>query len=125
MGMAPGTGAVPTGCPGPNGDSTYGGCTTQCKWGPFCGDDVVQNPPEECDLGKNKGNTSLGSNGCTFACKKPHFCGDHIVDNDLGEQCDLGSNNNEALDACGNPSSAPDAKVYCDSHCLIPPGIIQ
>ena len=39
-----GSGATPAGCPGPNDDKTYGGCTTQCKWGPFCGDSTVQGP---------------------------------------------------------------------------------
>ena len=111
--------------PGQNDDNTYNGCTNQCKWGPFCGDGVVQNPPEECDLGKHNGDTTLGSNGCTFGCKKPHFCGDGIVDTDLGEQCDLGANNGVTLDASGNPSNAVDAKIYCDKQCLIPPGIIQ
>ena len=120
-----GTGATPAGCPGPNNDGTYGGCTTQCKWGPFCGDGVVQNPPEECDLGKKNGDTSLGGDGCTFGCKKPHFCGDGNVDTDLGEKCDLGANNGVALDASGNPSNAADAKIYCDTKCQIPPGIIQ
>ena len=120
-----GTGSTPAGCPGPNNDSTYGGCTPQCKWGPFCGDAVVQNPPEECDLGKKNGDTSLKGDGCTFACKRPHFCGDGKVDTDLGEKCDLGANNGVALDASGNPSNAPDAKVYCDTKCQIPPGIIQ
>jgi fibro-slime domain-containing protein len=27
-----GTGPLPAGCPGPNSDTAYGGCTTQCKW---------------------------------------------------------------------------------------------
>ncbi len=53
-----GTGPVPAGCPGSNSDTTYGGCTTQCKWGAFCGDGTLQGPPdgpEECDLGKENG----------------------------------------------------------------------
>jgi cysteine-rich repeat protein len=32
-----GTEPVPLGCPGPNNDATYGGCTTQCTYGLFCG----------------------------------------------------------------------------------------
>jgi len=95
---------MPSGCSGANNDSTYGGCTTQCKFGPFCGDNTVQNPPEECDLGKHNGDTSLGSSGCTIGCTKPHYCGDGIVDTNLGEQCDLGANNGQP----GQP---------CDSQC--------
>jgi hypothetical protein len=44
-----GTVAVPVGCLGPNGDNTYGGCTTNCVWGHRCGDGIVD-PGEECDL---------------------------------------------------------------------------
>ena len=99
-----GTGTTPSGCSGPNNDTTYGGCTTQCKFGPFCGDGNVQNPPEDCDLGKQNGDTSLGASGCTIGCTKPHFCGDGIVDTNLNEQCDLGDNN-------GKPGQP------CDSQC--------
>jgi hypothetical protein len=66
----------------------------------------VQNPPEECDLGKENGDTSPGSAGCTFGCTKPHYCGDGIVDTNLGEQCDLGANNGQK----GQP---------CDTQCQI------
>jgi len=86
-----GTVPVPANCSGPNNDSTYGGCTTQCKWGTFCGDNVV-NGPEECDKGKDNG-TQYGTDGCTIGCTKPHYCGDGVVDTDRGEQCDLGSEN--------------------------------
>lgn len=99
-----GTVPVPEGCVGSNDDATYGGCTTQCKYGPFCGDDTTQNPEEECDLGKRNGDASLGPDGCTLACKKPHFCGDRNVDSNLGEQCDLGADN-------GKPGE------HCDTNC--------
>ena len=68
-----GTVPVPASCVGPNNDNTYGGCTTKCTWGPYCGDGIVQSPPEECDLGKLNG-SDLGPNGCTFGCTKPRFC---------------------------------------------------
>jgi fibro-slime domain-containing protein len=117
-----GTVPVPASCPGPNSDSTYGGCTTQCHWGGFCGDGIV-NGPEECDNGKSNG-TQRGAGGCTLGCTKSHYCGDGIVDTDRGEQCDLGSNNGVSLDSSGNPSSAPDAQIYCTADCNIPPGIV-
>jgi fibro-slime domain-containing protein len=120
---------VPAGCPGPNDDSTYGGCTTQCKWGNFCGDNIVQGPPngsEECDLGKQNGDTSAGSK-CSISCKAPRTCGDGKVDTDLGEECDLGGNNGAKLDSQLQPVSDPNdpgARVYCESNCTIPPGIV-
>jgi fibro-slime domain-containing protein len=123
-----GTVPVPAGCVGPNDDSAYGGCTTACKYGPFCGDGVVQGPPpngpEECDLGKNNGNTSLGSAGCTIGCLKPHFCGDGSLDTDLLEKCDLGPLNGAKLDATGVPSDSSDATVHCNLDCTIPAGLI-
>jgi hypothetical protein len=87
---------VPSSCPGPNSDTTYGGCTTQCTYGPFCGDGIV-NGPEQCDLGKNNGAT-YGQGGCTLGCTIPHFCGDGIVD--PGEECDLGANNGLSGQPC-------------------------
>jgi fibro-slime domain-containing protein len=122
-----GTVPVPAGCVGPNSDTAYGGCTTQCKWGAFCGDGVVQgssNGPEECDLGKQNGNTSLGKDACTFTCKKPHVCGDGIVDTNLGEECDMGALNGVAVDANGNAASGPDTQVLCSRDCTIPPGVV-
>ena len=86
-----GTGPMPAGCDGPNADGVYGGCTTQCKFGPFCGDNIV-NGPEKCDLGRNNG-TTCGADGCTYGCTK-HYCGDGIVD--PGEVCDLGPLNGHA-----------------------------
>ena len=122
-----GSGTTPSGCPGPNNDTTYGGCTTQCKWGPFCGDATVQSPPngpEECDLGKQNCN---GTSGCSIACQAPRACGDGKVDTDLGEECDLGGNNGLKLDSNLQPvadQNGPDGAVYCTSDCKIPPGIV-
>jgi len=128
-----GTIPVPAGCPGPNNDNTYGGCTTKCTWGTFCGDGTV-NGPEQCDLGKLNG-SDLGPNGCTFGCLKPHYCGDDIVDTNLGEQCDLGTLNGMCLDGQKNPvgclenagcsfsaccSCPAGTVVFCDTTCSIP-----
>jgi fibro-slime domain-containing protein len=118
---------VPAGCTGPNNDDTYGGCKKDCTYGPFCGDSKVQTDnggKEECDLGKSNGDTSLGKDGCTIGCLKPHFCGDKIVD--TGEDCDLGELNGQKLDSgsATSPSDSQDAKVYCNTDCTIPDGIV-
>ena len=114
-----GTVPLPASCPGPNDDTTYGGCKTDCTWGPFCGDNVVQSPPEQCDLGNQNG-SNLGQGGCTFGCTTPHYCGDSYIDTNLGEECDMGAKNGQTLDASGNPSSASDAQIYCTTNCKIP-----
>jgi fibro-slime domain-containing protein len=90
-----GTGPLPTGCPGPNDDNTYGGCTTKCTWGGFCGDNIV-NGSEECDDGPKNG-TQYGGGGCTLGCTRAHFCGDSVVDTAQGEECDLGAANGGEL----------------------------
>jgi cysteine-rich repeat protein len=95
------TGTRAADCVGPNNDSTYGGCTTSCKFGPFCGDGNTDKPDEQCDNGKDNG-AAYGQGGCTLGCTIPHFCGDGIVDS--GEECDLGTNNGGK----GQP---------CDIHC--------
>jgi fibro-slime domain-containing protein len=120
---------VPAGCPGPNNDTTYGGCTTQCKWGAFCGDGAVQAPPagpEQCDQGKQNGDASAGKNKCGITCKQPRSCGDGILDTDLGEKCDLAAKNGLPLDVQMEPVSDPNdpnAQVLCDTDCTIPAGI--
>jgi fibro-slime domain-containing protein len=117
-----GMAALPAGCPGPNDDTTYGGCTTNCTWGPFCGDSVVQSPPagpEQCDLGKQNGATTTGADRCSIACQNPRVCGDGVADTDLGEQCDLGPNNGVALDDQMQPTDA-GGQIYCNTDCTIP-----
>jgi len=118
-----GSGKTPDNCSGKNDDSTYGGCTTKCKYGPFCGDKIV-NGPEECDLGKDNGDTSLGKDGCSIGCLKPHFCGDGIVDTDLKEECDLKDLNGKKVDSSGAESDSPEAIIKCTTDCAIPPGIV-
>lgn len=118
--------SVPNGCPGPNNDTAYGGCTTKCTWGPFCGDGAVQSPPdgpEQCDLGKQNGAATDGQNRCSATCRNPRVCGDGIADTDLGEQCDLGDKNGVSLDANLLPVTdpmSPAGQVYCTKECLIP-----
>lgn len=114
---------VPDACAGPNADGTYGGCTTRCLYGPFCGDGQV-NGDEACDLGMLNGQVS-GKDGCTQGCTKPHYCGDGLVDTVLREECDLGPLNGLRLDRDLNPSSATDAEVYCTSDCSIPQTLVR
>jgi cysteine-rich repeat protein len=92
-----------------NNNTTYGGCTMMCKFGPYCGDGMLQADQEECDLGSRMNTGGYGQQGCTPGCRKPHFCGDTIVDSNQGEQCDLGSNNG-TMGAC----CTMDCKVNVD-----------
>jgi fibro-slime domain-containing protein len=83
---------VPETCAGPNGNPAHNGCTTECKWGPFCGDGQVNDDSEKCDNGKN--NDDYGAaNGCAPGCKLPARCGDEIIQADFDEECDDGSKN--------------------------------
>jgi len=77
-----------------NNDTQYGGCTTMCKFGPFCGDGTPNMPDEECDLGKDNKPSPYGApGGCTMGCKIQHFCGDGKVDGAFHEECDAGAAN--------------------------------
>jgi hypothetical protein len=57
-----------------NNDVLYGGCSTQCKYGPRCGDAKLQDL-EECDLGPDNGTGEFlpdsvpCDDGCRFAAK--------------------------------------------------------
>lgn len=80
-------------------DGTYGHCTPDCKYGPFCGDGVVQPGEEECDDGVNL--SPYG--GCAPGCELGAYCGDGVVDSLFGEQCDDGVNDggyNECDEGC-------------------------
>jgi len=106
-------------CPGRNNDTLYGGCKTNCKWGPFCGDGNTDTPQEQCDKGKDNG-SDLGPDGCTFGCMTPHYCGDGITDTDRGEQCDLGDLNGVPLKADGTKSDDPTTdNPRCNKDCTI------
>jgi hypothetical protein len=94
-------------CAGKTNDGSYGGCTMECKYGPYCGDGKVDMANgEECDAGSRGNNVTYGNtDGCAPGCKRPHFCGDGNVDEAEGEQCDLGM---------GNGGTAP-----CTKECKV------
>ena len=89
-----------------NADNVYGGCTTQCTLGPYCGDrNVDADFGEECDDGINL--SSYGqTNGCAPGCRKVPFCGDGKVDSLYGERCDDGDRNGTGA-------------TMCDSNCKL------
>jgi fibro-slime domain-containing protein len=76
-----------------NADDAYGGCTTQCTVGPYCGDGNVDTAyGEECDDGFNQ--TVYGqTKGCGPGCRTVPYCGDGKVDSLFGEECDDGPDN--------------------------------
>jgi fibro-slime domain-containing protein len=85
-----------------NDDTKYGGCTTKCKYGPFCGDAAVEvgpnamMPVEECDDGSAMNIFVYGQKGqCSPSCKWAHYCGDGVFDPE--EQCDLGAGNGDGM----------------------------
>jgi cysteine-rich repeat protein len=116
-----GSGTTPANCPGPNNDTLYGGCKTNCKWGPFCGDGNTDSPTEQCDIGKDNGHNLDSASGCSFGCTKPHFCGDGIIDSGAPryEQCDMGDKNGKKVNAAGELSTDPNDKIYCLPDCTI------
>ncbi len=69
----------------------YGGCDSECKRMPYCGDGIVTDP-EVCDDGVNDG--SYG--GCAKSCMSlGGYCGDEKVQKEAGEECDYGTGNND------------------------------
>ena len=80
-------------------DGSYGGCTPDCQFGPYCGDGVVQTEHGEvCDDGLNLGGDA---SACSPGCQSTGgVCGDGVVQTDNGEQCDDG--NTEDGDGCSS-----------------------
>jgi fibro-slime domain-containing protein len=79
-----------------NNTGLYGQCKANCTPGPFCGDGIVQKPPETCDDGVNDG--SYGT--CTPTCQIGPYCGDGIVQSPQ-ETCDQGPANSAAAYGAG------------------------
>jgi hypothetical protein len=80
-----------------NSDTAYGGCTTKCVYGPYCGDGNVDSSfGEQCDDGVNL--SSYGqTTGCAPGCRNAPYCGDNKVDSLHGEECDNGPDNGKSL----------------------------
>ena len=94
-----GTMTPPAECLGHSNDGSYGGCTNECKYGPYCGDGMLDiDAGEECDLGTKMNIGGYGDKGCTPGCKRTHYCGDGS--SDPGEECDLGDASNGTDPAC-------------------------
>jgi fibro-slime domain-containing protein len=104
-----------------NNDETYGGCRTDCTWGPFCGDGIP-NGPEECDDGMNT-TVEYGAEGCAPGCVEPPRCGNGRIE--LVEQCDDGPNNQDGVEGacsteckinpkCGDGVVMAEAGEQCD-----------
>ena len=87
-----------------NPEDAYGGCTTACTLGPYCGDgNVDDSAGEQCDDGANV--TTYGqTKGCGPGCRTVPYCGDGNIDSLFGEQCDDGDDN---------------GKGTCDSTCQL------
>jgi fibro-slime domain-containing protein len=67
----------------------YPHCTSTCKLA-FCGDGVIQSPPESCDDGPLNGSSG---DKCNATCQAS--CGDGVLE--PPEQCDNGTVNNTGL----------------------------
>jgi fibro-slime domain-containing protein len=87
----------------------YGFCSATCQLGPRCGDGIKQDPPEECDDGKNDG--SYGS--CGLMCKLGPRCGDMVVQMEAGEVCDKGAANESNPYGMGKCSTRCRPAPYC------------
>jgi len=71
---------------GTRNNDGWGECTEQCAI-PYCGDGLVHEPTEQCDLGSDNAEQAA----CLPDCTLPASCGDGIL-HEL-ESCDLGRDN--------------------------------
>lgn len=84
----------------------YGGCTADCKYGPFCGDGLVDPVYEQCDAGRDNGPAYTNVAGaCSTGCFWASYCGDRVHDALFGEECDDG----------------PEGSATCTSECVYSP----
>jgi len=97
----------------PPASPAYGKCGSDCKArGAYCGDGIMQSPPENCDDGPYNG----GYGKCKADCSGPGpKCGDGVVQAAYGEICDDGPNNDT------NVLPAAPAYGKCGSDCRARP----
>jgi cysteine-rich repeat protein len=116
-----GDGAVQPGeeCDDGTNDNSYGGCSTDCHYGPRCGDGVVQaEAGETCDSAEMNDDTAYG--GCTTLCRAGPHCGDGIVQ--ASEKCDAGPDGMGMSTAPTSPDDACNAlNSVCTETCQIKP----
>jgi fibro-slime domain-containing protein len=91
-------GAADAGASDGGAPTVYGGCNSDCTRGPYCGDGIVQSPPEQCDDGVNLTPYGGLSKVCGPGCRFAPYCGDGVVSN--GEQCDEGALNGSGYGHC-------------------------
>jgi fibro-slime domain-containing protein len=60
-----------------NANGVYGGCTTSCKLGPYCGDDNVD-AGEDCDTPGQFTTYGNGPGACNYDCNFAPYCGDGV-----------------------------------------------
>jgi len=76
-----------------NNDDAYEGCTTQCDFGPYCGDAHIDpQGGEVCDDGVDNVLYAAIKGGCSYDCQPAPYCGDG--ERNGPEQCDLGAKDN-------------------------------
>ena len=99
-------------------NGNYGGCTSLCKFGPNCGDAVVQDPPEGCDNGASNVSNAYGPSSCTDQCLPGGLCGDGVINGP--EKCDDGKNTG-LPGSCTGDCSAYVPSMLCGDGNLQPP----
>lgn len=96
------------------GDCTYCSsvCTVASVQGPYCGDNHVDTPYEQCDDGNN-----IDNDGCSSACEKeflPPVCGNGTIEGN--EECDDGNTVNG--DGCSSSCTTETQSPVCGNGIL-------
>jgi fibro-slime domain-containing protein len=60
-----------------NANGVYGGCSTTCQLGPYCGDDNVD-ASEDCDTPGEFTTYGMGPGECNYDCNFAPYCGDDV-----------------------------------------------